>query len=142
MQASTVLVEAYLQKGYHCAEAALLAACDAWGSPLPLGYERIMAGFAGGMGMEGLCGTIVGCAAAISYYCTAYPQFTKKEIKDLVGRFVRFVEADLQSIECKDLKPRFMNIHTGCSTAVVHIMKLLDAFVQEEPKYFKESEQV
>ena len=54
--------------GYNCAETTLRAADEAWELHLPEEAFRLMGGFGGGMGVQGVCGAVSGGVAALSHY--------------------------------------------------------------------------
>ena len=122
--------ELFLDGNYNCAETLLLLANERYGLNVSPEDVRLISGFGGGMGCGENCGALVGAMAALSKALVrdrahATPGF-REACTGLVDRF----RADLDSIECTELKERYRRPDVRCLYVVERAAAVLDEYMR------------
>lgn len=112
--------------GYNCAETTLRAADEAWELHLPEEAFRLMGGFGGGMGVQGVCGAVSGGVAALSHY---YVHITGHQSPLLMAKakiFQERVAEHMGSTACAHLMPKYLTEKESCMPSITLIAEILD----------------
>lgn len=124
----------YYNRSYdlNCAEAILYAANEEYGLGLSHETLKAMAGFGGGMAVEGVCGAAAGTVAVIGIMFTNQRAHESDRIKKLVGEFMNAFNEKLGTYSCKKLKERYRTEDERCSRMVLAASDILDEIVIRE----------
>lgn len=124
----------YYKGGYdlNCAETILYAANEEY--ELGLSHEtfKSMAGFGGGMAVEGVCGAAAGAVAVIGIMFTNQRAHESDRIKKLVEEFMKSFNEKLGTYNCKQLKERYRTEDEKCSRMVIDASDVLEEIVLRE----------
>ncbi len=97
----------YLEQGYNCAEATLMAIAEERGLGLSEEDIKLIGAFGGGMGCGEACGALCASIAVLGKALIGERAHSTPELKAVCTEYVtRFREAMGGSIDCRDIKPR------------------------------------
>lgn len=133
------MVSKYYNGSYdlNCAETILYAANEEY--ELGLSHETLkaMAGFGGGMAVEGVCGAAAGAVAVIGIMFTNQRAHESDRIKKLVGEFMKAFNEKLGTYNCKQLKERYRTEDERCSKMILTAADVLEEICTANPSYNK-----
>lgn len=97
----------YLENGYNCAEATLMAMAEEKGFDLGQDDIKLIGAFGGGMGCGEACGALCASIAILGKLLIREKAHATLELKAVCTEYVtRFRETMGGSIDCRDIKPR------------------------------------
>lgn len=118
-----------LEGDYNCAEAILRAANDEFRLGLDDKALKLMGGYGGGLGCGETCGALCGALAAVSAAPIDARAHATPGFKDVCAGFVtRFREA-FGSIDCRDIRERFVREDRRCADTVDIAAELLEEYL-------------
>lgn len=120
------------QRDLNCAESIIYAANEVYDLRLSKETLRAMAGFGGGMAVEGFCGALTGGIAVLSIIFVKDRAHEGTLIKELTASFINRVEKELGSSNCKILKEKYRDDESKCSLIVDTAANILEAIIHEE----------
>ena len=124
----------YPNKHYNCAEAMVYAANDAYDLKLSKDTLLAMAGFGGGMAVEGVCGAISGGIAVLGIMFTKDRAHEDDGIKELTKEFFNRIEETLGSSNCKVLKDQYRDENLKCASIVEISADILEEIINKQIK--------
>lgn len=128
-----------LKKGYgktmnlNCAEKMLHGGNWAYNLGLAPEALKLSAGFGGGMGCGNTCGVVTGAVMVIGALCVkrnAKEEGTK--VRELAIEFVKRMQEELGSEQCKYLKDKYHDDVNGCDIVIFKGAEILDDIVKRE----------
>ena len=123
------VLEYYLDRGMHCAEAIFLGAGDVYGLGFDTADAALLVGFSGGMGAGGTCGLLSGSVAVLG---KMFSQRLGDAFRPAVATFHRrFNFLFSGTVQCKDIKARYFKPEDRCAEAVGMAADLLEAYIAE-----------
>ncbi len=129
------IVKKYYPEGdYNCAEAMIYGANEAYQLNLSKDALLAMAGFGGGMAVEGVCGAISGGVAVLGIMFTKERAHVGQLTKELTIEFIKTVEEKLGSSNCKILKEQYRDEEIKCASIVESTAEILDEIINRELK--------
>ncbi|WP_026477046.1 C-GCAxxG-C-C family (seleno)protein [Alkaliphilus transvaalensis] len=126
------VIKYYPDNHYNCAEAIIYAANDIYNLKLAKDTLKAMAGFGGGMAVEGVCGAISGGVAVIGILFTKEYAHEGDAVKELTKELINAVEEELGSSNCKVLKEKYRNEESKCKFIVEIIADKLESIINRE----------
>ncbi len=121
----------YLEQGYNCAEATLMAMNDELGFGLSSDDIKLIGAFGGGMGCGEACGALCASIAVLGRLMIKEKAHSTPEIKAVCAEYVaRFREKMGGSIDCRDVKARNTLEGQRCYKTVKDNFELLEEFVE------------
>jgi C_GCAxxG_C_C family probable redox protein len=75
---------------------------------------KTMAAFGGGMAVESVCGAATGAIAVLGIIFTDKRAHESEKVKLLTIEFMKKFEAELGTLNCRELKERFRNDEVRC----------------------------
>ncbi len=97
----------YLEEGYNCAEATLMAMAEEKGLELSKDDVKLIGAFGGGMGCGEVCGALCASIAILGRLLIREKAHATPEIKGECASYVdEFRKTMGGSIDCRDIKPR------------------------------------
>lgn len=133
-----MLVE-LLKDGYgkamdlNCAEKILYGAN--WAYDLKLSPEslKLAAGFGGGMGVGGVCGTVSGAIMVLSHLYVTRNSHQNVRIKELEKEFITKFNNFYTCTDCTTLKEKYVDDdEIGCHYIILKAAEILDEIVERE----------
>lgn len=118
----------------NCAETILYAANEEYEMNLDKNVFKAMAGFGGGMAVEGVCGAISGAIAVIGILFTKERAHESDRVKNITKEFIEKFTEKLGSNNCLILKERYRNDNIRCLMMIKTAAEILDEIVNREIK--------
>ncbi len=131
------LIYKYWDKKYdlNCAECMLYAANQEYDLGLSKREFKIMAGFGGGMAIEGVCGVASGAVATIGVMFTKDRGHESVIVKELTKEFMQRFHETLKTYKCDELKERYKkNDDRRCIYILEEAGKILARIIERERK--------
>ena len=119
----------FLDGNYNCAEAVLLWANQRYGLDIPLEDVRLVSGFGGGMGCGEDCGALLGAMAALSKRLVTDRAHETAGLRESCAGLVDRFRADLGSIQCAELKPKYRRPDVRCLYVVERAAAILEEYM-------------
>ena len=119
----------YMEKGYNCAEAVLLAANERFGLGLSAEDARLVGGFGGGLGCGMTCGALCGAMAAIGRARLHGRAHETEGFAPMCAEFVNRFEKKLGSTDCTELKGKYRTDEARCLKTVELAAELLEEYL-------------
>ncbi len=113
----------------NCAETILYAGNEEYNLNLTQDTYKTMAGFGGGMCVEGVCGALTGGIALISILFTEERGHKSPKVKELTEKLYREFKDNLGTDNCKELKENFRTDEDRCKKMVLAVGEILDSIV-------------
>ena len=128
------LANKYYSKEYdfNCAEAVLYACDEYYNLNLDKKTFKTMAGFGGGVAVESICGAISGGVAVIGILFVDQKSHESDKIKSLTYNFVKDVEDELGTSNCKELKDKYRDDVLRCEIVVQKIAQILEDTIDSQ----------
>lgn len=95
----------YLEEGYNCAEATLLAMAEEKGMDLNREEIKMLGAFGGGLGCGEACGALCASIAIIGRLMIDEKAHETEGLKKRCSEYVENFRNKMGSINCRDLKP-------------------------------------
>lgn len=115
----------YLEKGYNCAQAVLLAANEYYKLGVREKQAKFVVAFGGGMGCGKLCGALAGAMSALGLiYDSKAPDF-----RDICSDMVEDFEEVLGDINCAELIGKYKTENEKCLKTVELCLEVLQKVV-------------
>ncbi len=125
----------YLEKGANCSEAVVKAANEAYNLGLDDKAMKLMSGFGAGCGCGDLCGAIAGALSIVSLLSVGDDGAHATEgFGPMCGGLMEKVKAQLESTDCKDIKPKMVQPEVRCVRTVEVAAEVLEAYLKEHGK--------
>lgn len=131
------LINKYWDKKYdlNCAECILYAANEEYDLSLSKREFKFMAGFGGGMAIEGVCGVATGAVAVIGLMFTKDRGHESVIVKKLTKEFMERFYDVLQTHKCDELKAKYKkDDHRRCIYILEEAGKILEDIIKRERK--------
>ncbi len=117
----------YLDKGYNCAEATLMAVDEELGLGLSADDIKLIGAFGGGMGCGEACGALCASIAVLGRLMIEEKAHSTPELKERCAEYVsRFRERMGGSLDCRDVKARNTIEGQRCYKTVKENYELLE----------------
>ena len=126
--------ETYIEQDYNCAETTLRLANDRFAFGLTDEEMRMIGGFGGGMGCEGVCGILSAGIVAISKRMISQRAHATEGLKEACAEFVALFEKEMGSTKCSDLKGKYFVEEQRCLTTVELGAKLIESYLEKLPE--------
>ncbi|MCR5761703.1 MAG: C-GCAxxG-C-C family protein [Sphaerochaetaceae bacterium] len=122
----------YLEDGYNCAEATLMAVCEEEGIGLSKEDVKLIGAFGGGMGCGEACGALCASIAIIGALLIEDKAHATPDLKSSCSTYVKaFREKMGGSIDCRDIKPRNTVEGQRCLKTVLENCELLEKHLKD-----------
>ncbi len=126
----------YLEEGYNCAEAILMAMAEERGMALNGDDIKLIGAFGGGMGCGEACGALCASIAMLGRILIREKAHATPELKAECTRYVdKFRETMGGSIDCRDIKPRNTIEGQRCYKTVKDNYELLEETIKKLEEY-------
>lgn len=119
---------------FNCAETILYAANDEYGLNLDKNTFKTMAGFGGGMAVEGICGVIAGAVAVIGIMFTKERGHESNHVRSLTKEYIEKFEEACSSTQCGSLKKVHRNDEIRCTYMMEKGAWILQDIIERENK--------
>lgn len=122
----------YYDADYNCAESILRGGNDAYGLGLDENALKVIAGFGGGMGCEGVCGALSGAIAVLSRLEVGERAHITEGFKDRCAGLVAAFEEKLGSTNCGEIKRTWFEADgCRCRKTVEAAAEVLEAYLKK-----------
>lgn len=120
----------YYDEDYNCAESILLAANQKYHLNIPNEEIALIAGFGGGMCIEGPCGALTGGIAALGKMLVKTRAHDTEGLKTHIQTYITQFQTALGSYDCAPLKDKYKTETDGCVQTVLLAADVLEAFIK------------
>ncbi len=122
-----VAAKYYGEQNYNCAESILMAGNEVYDLGLAPGDVRLISGFGGGIGCGSTCGAVAGCVALLGRLQLKEKGHENPAFGKNCADFIAAVQAEYGSIDCAELKPKFITPEARCVGTVEAIADVFEA---------------
>lgn len=120
----------YYNEDYNCAESILLAANQKYQLEIPTEEIPLIAGFGGGMCVEGPCGALTGGVAALGKMLVKTRAHDSEGLKTHIQTYIAQFQSTLGSYDCAPLKDKYKTADEGCIQTVLLAADVLEDFIK------------
>ncbi|MCR4675955.1 MAG: C-GCAxxG-C-C family protein [Sphaerochaetaceae bacterium] len=120
----------YLEQGYNCAEATLMAISEDRGITLSRDEVKLIGAFGGGMACGEACGALCASVAVIGKLLIEDKAHSTPALKDNCRKYVELFREKMGSIDCRDIKPRNSVEGQRCLKTVAENYEILSDFLE------------
>lgn len=117
---------------FNCSETIMYAANEEYNLQLDKNTLKAMAGFGGGMAVEGMCGVITGGIAVIGIMFTKERAHESDYIKELTKEYVEGFKRLCKEVDCAPLKELYRTEEIRCAYMIENGAILLDEIIKRE----------
>lgn len=121
----------YLEQGYNCAEALLLAGNELYSLGIGEKDLLIISGFGGGMGCGSTCGAVAGCIALLGRLQLEKAAHESETFGPNCAAFIAAVKEEYGSCDCSDLRPKLAGDKPRCVGTVEAIAEVFEAHLSK-----------
>lgn len=136
-------IEEYYSKEHdlNCAETILYAANDVYKLGLDKNSLKMAAGFGGGMGVDSVCGALIGGIMVLSLLFVKDRAHESQRMKTLVKEFLHRYSKKMGDMNCSYLKEKHHNNEVRCLNVIKEAGIILDDIVKRESNCSRVSEE-
>lgn len=121
----------YLNQNYNCAECLIRAANECYDFGLDEKAMKLVSGYGRGMMCGKTCGAISTGVAILSLLYVEEKAHESKDIAPVVQSFIRNIDMEIGSTECKDIRVKFFNPEIRCKNTIDKVIEILEKTIND-----------